>query len=162
MRRMVLLLLVVGWLPARASASSITCTVTGPTSVTILESANEADETGAGTCKITGVPLPSRSAVINLLENPSAPDFVSDKPVSDFMEITPAGEINLLSDANGKGLPARGGATLEVTEPVGFGPVVFTIEGTTYTVFSDVTPEPSTILLFGSGLLAFFARRKVR
>lgn len=147
-------------MPAKALASEITCTVTGPTSVTIMESPDGSDETGAATCKISGVPLPSSAAVINILENPSDPSFKTKKPVSDFMNITPDGNIVLMSDSDEKGLPDREGATIEVTEPLGFGPVVFTAGGTTYTVFSDVTPEPSTILLFGSGLLALYARRK--
>jgi len=158
----IMLLSMLACLPAKALASQITCTVTGPTSVVIMESSDETTETGAATCMISGVPLPSSAAVIDLLENPSDPEFDSTKPVSDYLEIDPGGNIVLLSDFGGKGLPTRPGAIEEGPEPLGFGSVAFPIAGTTYTVFSDVAPEPSTLLLFGSGLLALFARRKTR
>ncbi|MGH9680384.1 MAG: PEP-CTERM sorting domain-containing protein [Candidatus Acidiferrales bacterium] len=156
---LVMIFLGLGCLPAQAFASDISCTVTGTNAVTIMESSNEADESGAATCKISGVTLPSSDVNIDILENQSDLNFDSSKPVSDYMEITPGGNIVLLSDSDTMGLPTRPTATVEGPEPVGFGPVVFNVDNTTYTVFSDLapTPEPSTILLFGSGLLAFLA-----
>ncbi len=150
----------------KGSRDEITCKVTEST-VVVMESSNDAAEMGAGTCMISGVTLSSSAALINIFENPSDPEFDRSKPVSDRMEIDPSGTIVLLSDFGGMGLPARGGPSsnppiLDVTEPGGFDPVVFTIDRTTYKVFSDVAPEPSTLLLFGSGLFALFARRKGR
>jgi hypothetical protein len=166
-KSLVLIVLVLGFLPAKAFADGITCTVTGTNAVTIMESANESDEEGTQHCPSLEVSFPSAgegSVVLNILENPAAPGFDSKNPVSDYMEITPGGDINLLSDSDEKGLPDRGGPSSGIVdvgpEPLDFGPVVFTAGGTTYTVFSDVTPEPSTIFLFGSGLLALYARRK--
>jgi hypothetical protein len=158
----IVIFLVLASLPVRAFASDISCTVTGTNAVTIMESSDEASESGAGTCTISGVALPMSAINLDILENQSDPNFDSSKPVSDYMEITPGGNIVLLSDSDDMGLPTRTNATVAGTEPVGFGPVVFSAGGTTYTVFSDLAPvpEPSTILLFGSGLLALFGRWK--
>jgi PEP-CTERM motif-containing protein len=161
-RSIVLILLVLGFLPAKAFADGITCTVTGTNAVTIMESATEEVTSGDETCTISGVSLPSSAAVLDVLENTSDPAFDSSKPVSDYLNIDPSGNIVVKSDTDDMGLATRTEATVVGTEPLGFGSVVFSVGGTTYTFFSDVAPipEPSTMLLFGSGLLALFARRK--
>ena len=165
-KSLVLIVLVLGFLPAKAFADGITCTVTGTNAVTITESASEEATPSDTNCDITGVSAPSSAAVLDVLEDLSDPALDKSKPVSDYLNIDPNKDktgvhIVVKSDTNKQGLATRSGAT-PLGPEVGFDPVIFSAGGTTYTFFSDVAPvpEPSTMLLFGSGLLALYARRK--
>lgn len=101
------------------------------------------------------------------------------KGVSDTLMINPGGVINVKSDGDGTGklVPGFSPATFTVTEgpegtfgPVTWGPVSGTrgkgktkTSGTTTFFFLSDTPEPGTMLLFGTGLVAlgFILRRRL-
>src|ERR1700674_1822385 len=96
-KSVVLILFVLGFLPAKALADgiSLSCTVTGTNAVTIKESPDKGEEGDSATCKISGVSLPSSAAVLDILENPSAPDFDDEKLVSAYINIDHEGHIVL-------------------------------------------------------------------
>lgn len=160
---------------AFASKSDVTCVVTQTSATSDTVTITEAPDTGTGiqssNCKVSGVFLPSSAEKVNVLES----GIPLSTGVSDKLLINPGGIINVQSDGDGLVTPFTSG--LAVTEgPEGtFTPVTWMISGTkgtgihkttgitTYVFFSDVTPEPGTMLLFGTGLLAlgFVLRRRL-
>lgn len=159
-------------LPSGVRADDIICTVnTSTNTVTIIE-VNE--KPGAGVCKIAGVPLPKQSVLVSVLENP-VDAATTKKPFSDKLNITPGGEITVLSDngPEGKHQPNLKPFDIVRTEPpeANPGPVMWDIigkdGGITHFVFcsdpspscqvSAPVPEPGTLVLFGTALLGLAA-----
>jgi hypothetical protein len=149
----------------QTSTTSDTVTITEPLESTGIESSN---------CKVSGVFLPTSADKVNVLEA----GIPLSTGASDTLLINPGGIINVESDGEGtSGLVTPFTSGLAVTEgPEGtFTPVTWMISGTkgsgihqttgttTYVFFSDVTPEPGTMLLFGTGLVAlgFILRRRL-
>lgn len=164
---------------ALASKSNVTCVVTqtSPTSdtVTIAEPPDTGTKKETYSCKVSNVFLPSMIDTVNVLEK----GIPATTGVSDTLMINPGGVINVKSHGDGTGKLVAGFSTptFAPTEgpegtfgPVTWGPVsgtrgkgVHTTHGTTNFVFFSDTPEPGTMLLFGTGLVAvgFILRRRL-
>lgn len=161
---------------AFASPSGVTCVVTQTSATSDTVTITEVPDTGtgieSGSCKVSGVFLPSSAEKVNVLES----GISLSKGVSDTLVITPSGQINVESDGASE-LVTPFSSGIAVTEgPEGtFTPVTWMLSGTkgtgrnetmgttTFVFFSDVTPEPGTMLLFGTGLLGvgFVLRRRL-